>query len=238
MAAVRLRYVIAAALALGSIALLVYWFGRGERPPVPVGAIVLAAASLLDARRAGASSSSTTARSDRPRLTRAGRIGPSVPDPRAPPPQRHRCRAARRLRRHDREAGGDRVRRRLLRRALRLSRTSHPRGRAPHRAWLARDGGAGSRVRPARGGRGRPIPLRRQLRGREQLGGDGAGDLRLPARHRGLPRPELRRRPRPLQLLRPGRARRGDRVPRSPTAPGSDAQESLSPSAPGSRPQG
>jgi hypothetical protein len=45
--AVRLRHVVAVALALGSVALLVYWLGRGERPPVPIGAIVLAAASLL-----------------------------------------------------------------------------------------------------------------------------------------------------------------------------------------------
>lgn len=41
------RRVVAAALALASIALLLYWLGRGERPPVPVGAIVLAGASLL-----------------------------------------------------------------------------------------------------------------------------------------------------------------------------------------------
>ena len=43
----RLCPVVATTLALGSIALLVYWLRRGERPPVPVGAIVLAAASLL-----------------------------------------------------------------------------------------------------------------------------------------------------------------------------------------------
>ena len=47
MGAVRLRRVVAAALALGSAALLVYWLGRDERPPVPLGAIVLASASLL-----------------------------------------------------------------------------------------------------------------------------------------------------------------------------------------------
>ncbi len=41
------RRVVATALALASLALLVYWLGRVERPPIPIGAIVLAAASLL-----------------------------------------------------------------------------------------------------------------------------------------------------------------------------------------------
>ena len=47
MGALRLRHFVAAALALGSVALLVYWLGRDERPPVPIGAVVLGGASLL-----------------------------------------------------------------------------------------------------------------------------------------------------------------------------------------------